>query len=342
MTRAATLRAHRPRLRRARVSNLGGLPARAALRRLLGLWLARAQAAVTRLGAGRDGEALHDFRVALRRLRTAARAYGEVAAELVPDKPRRKLKRLVAATNATRDAEVFAAWLQAQRETLPGGARSGAHWLQARLARQLRADYARLRAELPGAYARQARKLTRVLETAANAASDSGPSFARLSAVALGPLLEAYAGARAALADPPSSAQLHALRLAIKRLRYVIEPLAGELPDGKALRRQLTAWQDLLGEIHDRARFGELLAEAAAEAGAQKLRRDVLAPLAPGARRRGADPSSGLILLAQRLAAENAQRRAKLAQALAGGELAALQQALETMQTALLDAVPAA
>lgn len=329
-------------MKRAPAPHWAGRSAPAVLRRLLGRWLARAQAAVARLGVDRDGEALHDFRVALRRLRTAARAYGELAAELVPDKPRRKLKRLAAATNATRDAEVFAAWLQAQRKTLPAGARSGAHWLQARLARQLRADYARLRAELPQAFARQARKLTPLLEAAAAGASDAGPSFARLTADALGPLLEAYAAARCALADPPSPAQLHALRLAIKRLRYVIEPLAGELPQAKALQRQLAAWQDLLGEIHDRARFAELLAEAAAEAGAHKLRRDVLAPLASDARRRGPDPTAGLVLLAQRLAAESAHRRARLAQALAGGELVALQGALESLRAALLAAAVSA
>ncbi|MBX6421399.1 MAG: CHAD domain-containing protein, partial [Nevskia sp.] len=106
-------------MKRAPAPHWAGRSAPAVLRRLLGRWLARAQAAVARLGADRDGEALHDFRVALRRLRTAARAYGELAAELVPDKPRRKLKRLAADTNATRDAEVFAAWLQAQRKTLP-------------------------------------------------------------------------------------------------------------------------------------------------------------------------------------------------------------------------------
>ena len=78
-------------------------------------------------------EALHDFRVALRRLRSHLRAYAPYS-DPVPEKLNRRLRRLARTTNAARDAEVQLEWLRRQKRRLGAGTRAGYAWLLARLA----------------------------------------------------------------------------------------------------------------------------------------------------------------------------------------------------------------
>ena len=70
--------------------------------------------------------------------------------------------------------------------------------------------------------------------------------------------------AAASIDDPLT---LHALRIAIKRLRYALEFLA-PIMRGKSHRRsvdKLAALQDALGQINDLANAGRLLMECAGE-----------------------------------------------------------------------------
>ena len=63
--------------------SLRELPAREAARRLVRRQLETARAEAPRLHDAADAEALHDFRVALRRLRSLLRAWRKVLAPLV-------------------------------------------------------------------------------------------------------------------------------------------------------------------------------------------------------------------------------------------------------------------
>src|SRR4026207_1998015 len=65
-----------------------------------------------RLADAQDPEALHDFRVGLRRLRTSLRAYRSSLKGSVSKKMRRRLRDLTLATNAGRDSEVQLEWLR--------------------------------------------------------------------------------------------------------------------------------------------------------------------------------------------------------------------------------------
>ena len=80
--------------------------------------LADAVAARARLAAAADAEALHDFRVALRRLRSWERAFRPYFEDELPKKLRRKLRDLARDTGASRDLEVHLAWLAEQRGPL--------------------------------------------------------------------------------------------------------------------------------------------------------------------------------------------------------------------------------
>ena len=54
----------------------------------------------------KDREALHDFRVAVRRLRSVLRAYRRWLGRAAARKARRRFRSLAATTNDGRDAEV--------------------------------------------------------------------------------------------------------------------------------------------------------------------------------------------------------------------------------------------
>jgi CHAD domain-containing protein len=68
----------------------------------------------TRLDALDDTEAVHDFRVALRRLRSLLKAHRPRLGRKV-EKLRRKLGAIADKTSAARDAEVQLVWLATQR-----------------------------------------------------------------------------------------------------------------------------------------------------------------------------------------------------------------------------------
>src|SRR5579859_5621557 len=73
--------------------------------------LDEACAAAGRLRDEADVEALHDFRVALRRFRSFLRGYGALLEDSVTKKHRRALRDLAAETTVARDTEVQLEWL---------------------------------------------------------------------------------------------------------------------------------------------------------------------------------------------------------------------------------------
>ncbi|HZK77339.1 MAG TPA: CHAD domain-containing protein, partial [Gemmatimonadaceae bacterium] len=67
-----------------------------------------ASADSVRDGAAADDDLLHDFRVALRRLRSWLRAFDSSLGDTVRRKHERRLRSIVRSTNAARDATVHA------------------------------------------------------------------------------------------------------------------------------------------------------------------------------------------------------------------------------------------
>jgi len=62
------------------------------------------------------------------------------------------------------------------------------------------------------------------------------------------------------------AAELHATRIAAKRLRYLLEPVQSGLPDGATLVRRLKDLQDLFGALTDAHELEVVLREAGAGA----------------------------------------------------------------------------
>ncbi|HYV43413.1 MAG TPA: CHAD domain-containing protein [Myxococcaceae bacterium] len=271
--------------------------------RLLALsMLDRARQAYDRLGGPADGEALHDFRVALRRLRTCVKLYRPYAQGAVPPALRRHLRDLAKATNPGRDAEVALGWLQEVEDGLRSGERPGLDRLVGRFeGRKGETQVEEVR--------RSFRELDGQLR------EKLGARWSASFAATTGELIRRHAAALdaslAAISSEAQAAQQHQARIRVKRLRYLLEPIAGELEGGKALVRRLEQLQDVLGDLHDtHVVSGEVRAavhEAASEH-ARWLATRWSAPPDGAPAEPYRDPRPGLLAI-DRLAAERRRKR---------------------------------
>ncbi len=205
----------------------------------------------TRLGE--DPEALHDMRVASRRLRAALALFGEV----LPVRAhvfRRRLGRIGRALGEVRDLDVQLEQLEEFLREAPASERLA---MQAYLAtvvqRRGRARRRMLRVLDSRGYVR----LVESFRTFVEREPPSRPPAARRPALAAAPdlILRSYRkatriGDRLTPASP--AAEWHALRIALKRLRYALEFHASLYgPDASAVIEALVALQDLLGLHQD-------------------------------------------------------------------------------------------
>jgi len=274
-------------------------------------YLDQAAAALPRLDDPADSEALHDFRVALRRLRSTLRAYRPLIGDSVRRRTRRRLRDLGHRTNAGRDAEVHLEWLRNQVELLAPRERPGLQWLIERLDERRASEYAETVRDLRRVFPRIERRLRRGLGEYRTRVPPSGePGHSRFGAAAgtaLRTTAAAFHDALAAIEGVDDAAGLHAARIAGKRVRYAIEPVATSVPAGASLVRRLKSLQDLLGEANDCHVLDREVREAVAAAGATgALQRHEIA-LARGdagtgrARRGRRDPGGGLLAVARLL-----------------------------------------
>jgi CHAD domain-containing protein len=248
--------------------------------------LADAEEAATRLGDPADLEALHDFRVAVRRLRSTLRPLAPALEGVLTGKQRRRLARLARRSNPTRDAEVLVAWLGEARARLAAPYRGALDWLLDRVERR-RAEGARdvLEVALPR-FRRLAPRLTRRLSARPPAGAAAPATLAALLASALRAQARLLREALGAVVGGEDAAGLHRARIEGKRLRYLLEPLRG-LPGADATEAvdALKGLQELLGRWHDLHQARQALAGALLEAAADRARRDRGAPsgdLRPG------------------------------------------------------------
>jgi CHAD domain-containing protein len=267
-----------------------------------------ARAAAGRLADAADVEALHDFRVALRRLRTLLRSFRDELGPPVPKKLQRRLRDLARATNPGRDAEVQLAWVRTHRSEL-GRRPAGLPWLLARLEDHRLRAYEAVRREGMREFRQLERRARRALSAPPTDAAPHGPTFGAAAVRVIREQVVALERELAAAQAARDAAAIHAARIAAKRLRYVIEPLAAEVPQATATIDQLKQLQDLLGELHDLSVLTVELGDAVAEAAAEQARslhaqalRDPARPR-PTRPRRPPPGSAGLLALA-RLAAE--------------------------------------
>ncbi|MGD8824989.1 MAG: CHAD domain-containing protein [Myxococcales bacterium] len=226
-----------------------------AARRLALKALHAARAAERRLDDRADPEALHDFRVAVRRLRSVLRAYRAQLQDAVGKKDRKRLRSIQRATGGGREAEVALEWLTKQQGDLAPEHLAGVNWLSATLLERRRSCAKALDTQVREEFRSLAVKLEErlaVMKREQNLLSEhSHVRFAR----ALANLTEAHAtdllvqlGQIARIDD---AAQLHQARIVGKRLRYLLEPIRAYVREAQSVVKRSKGLQDVLGDLND-------------------------------------------------------------------------------------------
>lgn len=250
-------------------ADLLDLPVERAVR-LVALGLLRdAATARARLIDPGDVEALHDFRVAVRRLRTWLRAYRPFLGRSVRGKDRRRLRAVARATSVARDTEVHLTWIRDEVATLNTAQRTGANYLRRQLESRKRAADANLRVEVGNDFARASESLVATLPSYLVRARVDEPYPPRIHPMAAATgdrITRGVHALRERLAQVRSLADqtiAHDARIAGKRLRYLLEPIADQIDGGADLVKRLKALQDVLGELHDATIFIEEIVNVA-------------------------------------------------------------------------------
>ncbi|MFT3839819.1 MAG: CHAD domain-containing protein [Myxococcaceae bacterium] len=247
-------------------AEISDLPSREGARSVALAILDDASRHAASLAQARDEETLHDFRVAVRKLRAWLRAFH---GELEDTVGRRALKRLRAVqqlSGGARDAEVQAIWLRGHLKELPPDAVPAAEMLAQALDAEANAGF-----DVEGTLERFARveQLLRdglsrwTMELKVGEQGEVKP-FAWAWMTALRQALADLHDSAGKVQGAHDNEALHETRIRVKRLRYLTEPLKS-WPEGKELLSALKKRQELLGELHDRhvllLRCGTLTAE---------------------------------------------------------------------------------
>ena len=246
-----------------------------------------------------DIEALHDMRVATRRMRAAWRVFDDSFRAGRTRRIRRRLEKIADRLGAVRDLDVMIDGLEKYRSGLGEDDQAGLDPLMSMWKKERKAARTLLLDELDSAgYAGFGEDMEGFLSGGATAAavptSPSRPNRVKDRAPSL--LWSSYEAVRAyelvlAWADVET---LHQLRIAAKWLRYGLEFFGETLgPDAPRLLQRVVALQDHLGCLHD--------ADVAA-----KLARDVLVTRAGELSRSEADAIGAFMRINER---ELARRR---------------------------------
>ena len=261
------------------------------------------RAALARAGDPEDEEAVHDVRVALRRLRSSLASYRPLLDE---DAARRGLElagKLAGQMGDARDGEVRLAWLAARLERAKPSRRKALEGLAHELEARLTLGRARAVEGLGDRFEVLESELRASLVTypaqVAHGRAGAAPRFAVAVHDALRAAAETLEQALAAVTDPRDARTEHEARIDAKRVRYVLEPIR-TLVDGAApVLAELRRLQDLLGDRHDRAELAGVLRgalERAALATAQGQAEAVRARDARAAHRLRARPLENALL----------------------------------------------
>jgi CHAD domain-containing protein len=210
--------------------------------------------AVPRLLSGGDDEAVHDFRVALRRTRTLLEVGRPVLGRFHADEVRSALREVQRASGALRDEEVLLdllgsiEGLAGDPQHPPSYAGNVRAWIDGRRRRERRLRSALRRKVREGELERGRHLLAALVAFRIKPSRDRRVTkFARRAVEDA--RREVEHRRRAPTHEPEA---LHDLRIAYKRLRYTVEVFASVLPpDRISLAQTAARFQSRLGRLHD-------------------------------------------------------------------------------------------
>lgn len=228
-------------------------------KKIIGSQAARLQSLDDTVRAGDNSTAVHDMRVATRRMRSAFRLFSEYYPSKATRRLRKPVRELAGLLGEVRDLDVMIENLRTHMATLT---LEKQHALDPLLAdwqsRRARAHRALVEFLDSAEYDEWVGRLEDFVESKG---ATKGP---RVADVVPGLIWKRYGKVREfeKLVNRPDLATLHRLRLQGKRLRYALEFFA-ESTGGKAtiLLEPLIALQDHLGVLHDADMATSLIAE---------------------------------------------------------------------------------
>ncbi len=226
--------------------------AREVARRLLG----RVEAERDRLTDPADVEALHDFRVALRRLRSWLRAWRDVLGDVSGKEERSALSKIADASGESRDLDVRIAWVHSALKSIRGQSRTEASQVLEELRRRERRADARLGRVLDREFAVAVDGVHHALQRDPSSAKREA-TFAAASAALVREGIGELGAAIVGVSDISERKEAHRARIAAKRLRYLLEPFDDDVAGVGRVLEELKAMQDVLGTLHDAQVFAE-------------------------------------------------------------------------------------
>lgn len=236
-------------------SDLMTRPADEASRILALSYLRQIERARVRLDDPEDLEALHDFRVGIRRFRSCIRAYRPQLKESLSRKAEQSLRKLMRETNAGRDSEVQLKWLRSQGDRMQPEDSQGLFWLIGRLEGRKLETLDPVTAKVGGQFSKTAAKLRRRLSILKVEIEPRpgrrDPTFGQVTGEAIEQHVARLDEDLKQIVDATHVKQAHRTRVSVKRLRYLLEPVARWNPRSRDLVARLKEAQDRLGELHD-------------------------------------------------------------------------------------------
>ncbi len=215
------------------------------LARLLGELAQELEASAARVISGEtDDEAVHDVRVAMRRIRTLLRLARPIYGRFHADAVRRAFTEVMRASGELRDEEV----LDETLDDLPVVDTSFDIWRRSRAARERRLRKAMVERVKSGELSRAHAMLVALVVLPVYPERDV--PLAKFAKKVLARTQSGVDERREASVD--DSEALHDLRIAYKELRYTAELFAPALPaDLAATAAPAAKFQKRLGEVHD-------------------------------------------------------------------------------------------
>ena len=232
-----------------------------------------------RIIADEDPETIHDFRVALRRLRNWLQAFGPLLEDTVTSASTKRLRRLSRVAGVARDLQVERITLRQMAEADGPPVATEARRIELQLDREESDARARLSRRVVAGLSRSSAKLAGQLHRGGLDAGGTGPgpSMAAVMAVLLAERLDEVNASLKRLRSAGQTEMFHAARIAMKRLRYLLEPFGSSSRLAATAVLRLTAAQDAFGKLHDIQVLGRrITGHRARPAFRAALRRDLM------------------------------------------------------------------
>lgn len=219
--------------------------------------LSQAREAAPRCLDPEDAEGLHDFRVSIRRLRSTLSAWKGLLRGVVAKRDRRTLAGFQKRTGSGRDAEVAIEWLENQVEALEPEHRPGYEWVAARLRLASQAGSGDSNEIVCAQFTEWVDGFESLVGHAVSA-TGAGAPYGEALAERLDRVAHRLKARADGLGDDRERGP-HRVRIAGKRLRYLVEPVRAEIELAGTLVDRCKQLQDVLGTLNDANVLDDLL-----------------------------------------------------------------------------------